>query len=153
MYPNPEVCRYIKIVLADVLSGNCGWSILVETDCMNNGYSLLYELLEIALGNDYYTKMNITRVNTKQINLTRKELKLLKNCRALTFTELKHPDSISNSVVKNLSNSLEIWCRNGLRLSPCVTPIITCNKYFKINNDESDAFCNKMIFLNLRKDL
>lgn len=158
IYPDPQVCKYIKIMLCDVLAGNCSKSILVETDCIDghqfpvqSKYSLLYELLAIALGNDYYIKMNINRVNTKQSNLTSKEHKLLKNCRALTFTELKYPDSISNSVVKNLANSLEIWCKNGLRLSPCVTPIITCDRYFKINNSESNAFCDKMIFFEFTR--
>lgn len=132
--PNEEVRKYLLITLSTCVSGhNKEEKLNIATGSGSNGKSLLFSLVQMALG-DYYISCPITIITRKRgsSNQASPELLRLKGARCGCFQETDDGEKLNVGIMKEITGNDSFMVRglfsDPIEIKPQIKFFLACNQ-------------------------
>ena len=138
--PNEEVRKYMLMSLATCVSGyNREEKCRIVTGSGSNGKSLLFLLVQLALG-DYYISCPITIITRKRnsSNQASPELLRIKGARCGCFQETDENEKLNIGILKEITGNDTFMVRglfkDPIEINPQIKFFIACNKKPRVDS-------------------
>lgn len=132
--PNEDVRKYFLMSLSTCVSGyNKESKLYIATGNGSNGKSLLFSLVQLALG-EYYVTCNISMITRKRGNSSQAspELAILKGARCGCFQETDDGEKINVGMMKEITGNDTIYARplycEPIEFKPQIKFYLACNQ-------------------------
>ena len=132
--PNKDVRDYVLLTLSTCISGhNKEEKFNILTGSGSNGKSLLFNLIQLALG-DYYISCPITIVTRKRSNAGQAspELARIKGVRCGLFSETEDDEKLNVGIIKEITGNDSFMARglysDPIEIKPQIKFFLACNQ-------------------------
>lgn len=157
--PDPEVRKYFLISLSICVSGyNKEEKLIIATGSGSNGKSLLFNLVQLALG-DYYISCPITIITRKRgsSNQASPELLRIKGARCGCFQETDEGEKLNVGIMKEITGNDSFMVRglfaDPIEIKPQIKFFLACNQLPIVPSTDGGTwrrlrvvdFCSKFI--------